>query len=654
MQPARLVVLHRFLPAAALLALSLILSLATRIALWLHAGADVPVSAAHLAQVFLVGLGFDLAAAGYLLVPMVLYLALMPDRLARSRVHRHVFRALFATAVYVLSLAALSEWVFWDEFGTRFNFIAVDYLVYTHEVLGNIWESYPVGKLLALLCVPAALATWSSRRLIDRGWSMPAPWAGRLAVAGAYLLVPLAVFAMVTSDQKDSSDNTQANELAGNGIYQFFAANRNNTLDYDKFYATLPREEAFERVRELLGASGGPLASPYRLTRHVHGSPAPNRLNIVLVSVESLGSEFIGALGNRDGITPELDRLTPDSLFFTQIYATGNRTVRGLEALSLSIPPTPGQSIVKRPKNEDLFSLGALLDDEGYDAKFVYGGYGYFDNMGYFFAHNDYEVVDRSALGRDEIHYENIWGVADEDLYALALRVADRSSAGGAPFFLHVMTTSNHRPYTYPEGRIDIPSGTGRNGAVKYTDHAIGKFLREARGKPWFDDTIFVITADHGASARGTTDIPVDRYRIPLWIYSPKHVAPGRVDSLASQIDIGPTVLGLLGVDHETKFFGRDILSAEPGTERAFLATYQTLGYLRDGWLVTLSPRREVRLRRVDASAPALDAAQEDALRRDAISYYQVASQVFRDGLYRDDDMPRLHHALRPRTASHG
>jgi len=654
MQPARLAALHRFLPAAVLLVLSLFLSLATRIALWLHAGADVPVSAAHLAQVFLVGLGFDLAAASYLLVPMVLYLALMPDRLARSRVQRYLFRALFAAAAYVLALVALSEWVFWDEFGTRFNFIAVDYLVYTHEVLGNIWESYPVGKLLALLCVPVALATWSLRHLIDRGWSAPAPWTGRLAVACTYLLLPFAVFAMVSSEQKDWSDNTQANELAGNGIYQFFAANRNNTLDYEKFYATLPRNEAFERVRELLGGSGGPVASPYRLTRHVHGSPSPSRLNVVLISVESLGSEFIGALGNRDGITPELDRLTPESLFFTQIYATGNRTVRGLEALSLSIPPTPGQSIVKRPGNEDLFSLGALLDDQGYGAKFVYGGYGYFDNMGYFFSHNEYEVVDRSALARGEIHYENIWGVADEDLYTLALREADRSAAGGEPFFLHVMTTSNHRPYTYPEGRIDIPSGTGRNGAVKYTDHAIGKFLREARGKPWFDDTIFVITADHGASARGTSDIPVDRYRIPLWIYAPKHVAPGRVDRLASQIDIGPTVLGLLGVDHETKFFGRDILSAEAGTERAFLATYQTLGYLRDGWLVTLSPRREVRLRRIDADAPALDAAQQDALRRDAISYYQVASQVFRDGLYRDHDQPRLHHALRPRAASHG
>ena len=442
----------------------------------------------------------------------------------------------------MLSLVALSEWVFWDEFGSRFNFIAVDYLVYTHEVIGNIWESYPVGRLLAVLALPAVLAVWLSRRAISRGLTAPTTWRSRWMTAALLLAVPLLVFRFVSTEQKDRSDNTQANELAGNGIYEFFAANRNNELDYERFYTTLPQAEAFATVRSLLADSGASVAgeTPLRLARHVVAGARPEKLNVVLVSVESLGSEFIGELGNTEQITPELDRLSRESLFFTNVYATGNRTVRGLEALSLSIPPTPGQSILKRPKNEEMFSLGAVLEDEGYDCKFVYGGYGYFDNMGYFFAHNDYAVVDRTALDKADIHYENIWGVADEDLFTLSLREADKSAADGKPFFLHVMTTSNHRPYTYPEGRIDIPSGSGRQGAVKYTDYAIGKFLREARTKPWFDNTVFVIVADHGASARGTTDIPVERYRIPLWIYSPKHVAapahrsPGLADRRAA------------------------------------------------------------------------------------------------------------------------
>ena len=634
----------RFAPAAALLALLLGLSLVTRIVLWLHPDTQVAASAPHLLQVFAIGLGFDLAAAAYFLVPLVLYLALIPDRLASWWPHRALFMLLFGAGCYLLTLVALSEWVFWDEFGSRFNFIAVDYLVYTHEVLGNIWESYPVGRLLAVLALPAALAIWLSRRAIDRGLTARTTWRSRWATALPLLAAPLLVFQFVSTEQKDRSDNTQANELAGNGIYEFFAAYRNNELDYERFYSTLPQAEAFATVRRLFAGSGTAVSgdTPLKLTRHVAAGSRPNKLNIVLVSVESLGSEFIGELGNTEKITPELDRIARESLFFTNVYATGNRTVRGLEALSLSIPPTPGQSILKRPKNEEMFSLGAVLEDEGYDCKFVYGGYGYFDNMGYFFAHNDYKVVDRTALAKADIHYENIWGVADEDLFTLSLREADRSAAEGKPFFLHVMTTSNHRPYTYPEGRIDIASGTGRAGAVKYTDYAIGKFLRDARAKSWFDDTVFVIIADHGASARGTADIPVERYRIPLIIYSPRHVPAQRIDRLASQIDVPPTLLGLLGVDYQSKFFGYDLLRVQPGMERAFVATYQTLGYLRDGWLVTLAPKRVVKLRRVDADAPALSAQREDEIRREAISLYQVAAQEFRLGMYGDEE--QTHH----------
>ncbi|MCK9285849.1 MAG: LTA synthase family protein [Rhodocyclaceae bacterium] len=629
----------RYLPVAALLAVLLGLSFATRIVLWMHGGTQVPVTLTNLLEIFAIGFAFDLAAAAYFMVPMTLYLAVIPDRLACWRPHSWFFGLLFGATCYVLALVSLSEWVFWDEFGTRFNFIAVDYLVYTHEVLGNIWESYPVGLLLGLLLIPALLASWLTRRAVARGLAAPSSWQQRLRGGLILLVLPLLVFRFVSTDQKDLSENTQVNELSGNGIYAFFAANWNNELDYERFYATLPHGTAFAQVCGLLAEHPGVKVcsdSPKTLIRHVASNPPVRKLNVVLVSVESLGSEFIGALGNTERITPELDGLADKSLFFTHVYATGNRTVRGLEALSLSIPPTPGQSILKRPKNEELFSLGAVLEDEGYDTKWIYGGYSYFDNMGYFFANNDYQVVDRSALGKEEIHYENIWGVADEDLFTLSLREADKSAADGRPFFLHIMTTSNHRPYTYPEGRIDIPSGSGRAGAVKYTDYAIGRFLREARAKPWFDDTLFVITADHGASARGTTDIPVERYRIPLWFYSPKHVKPQHFDRLASQIDIPTTILGLLGVDYDSKFFGYDLLRLDPAQDRAFVSTYQTLGYIRNGWLVTLGPKRAVKVRRIEADAPPLSPTDETKLREEAISLYEVAAQEFRSGLYHE------------------
>jgi phosphoglycerol transferase MdoB-like AlkP superfamily enzyme len=309
--------------------------------------------------------------------------------------------------------------------------------------------------------------------------------------------------------------------------------------------------------------------------------------------------------------------------------------VRGLEAVTLSIPPTPGNSIVKRPNNDNLYTLGEVFADHGYEPLYIYGGYGYFDNMNAFFGGNGYTVIDRTAIPKEAIHMENIWGVADEDLFSLALNELDQRTAAGKRFFAHIMTTSNHRPFTYPDGRIDIPSGSGREGAVKYTDWAIGNFIERARGKPWFANTVFVILADHTASGRGKTDLPVEQFRIPLIIYSPGNVKPARIDTLASQIDVGPTLLAQLNFSYRSRFFGHDIIAEGPRHQRAFLANYQTVGYLEDGILVELRPQRRWRL--VDpvsgAELPASERGKQ--LLDEAISYYAGASEAYRSGILR-------------------
>jgi phosphoglycerol transferase MdoB-like AlkP superfamily enzyme len=219
--------------------------------------------------------------------------------------------------------------------------------------------------------------------------------------------------------------------------------------------------------------------------------------------------------------------------------------------------------------------------------------------------------------------------------------VLDRAhAAGGAhkPFFAHIMTVSNHRPYTYPASRIDIPSGTGRDGAVKYSDYAIGRFLEQARGRLWFGDTLFVVTADHGANARGTMEIPVAKYRIPLFVYAPGRIAAGKVDRLMSQIDIAPTLLGFTGLAYYSKFFGHDVLRAPVESDRAFVANYQTLGYLRGDRLVTLQPKRKVHAFRVDGSGNIVAPVEDRAMVEEAAAFYQSASALFRSGLYRDEE----------------
>jgi phosphoglycerol transferase MdoB-like AlkP superfamily enzyme len=276
------------------------------------------------------------------------------------------------------------------------------------------------------------------------------------------------------------------------------------------------------------------------------------------------------------------------------------------------------------------------MRSKGYDTKFIYAGHGYFDNMNYFFGHNGFDIVDRTDFSANEITFSNAWGVCDEDLLKKVITEADRSHAVGKPFFSMVMTTSNHRPFTYPEEKIDIPSGTGRDGGVKYADYAVGRFIEQVKRRQWFEDTIIVIVADHCAGSAGKTELPVKRYEIPLLVYAPSHVKSGKIDTLASQIDIAPTVLGLLNMSYQTKFFGKDILKMAPFQERAFISTYQKLGFIKADRLLIMGPQNHLTgyaFDRDTGTVHAITPRDEDVT--DMVSYYQGASYLSKHGLNR-------------------
>ncbi|XRD81880.1 LTA synthase family protein [Dyella halodurans] len=637
---------QRFRPLGWLAIGYVLIGMLTRIALLFMAGGGVPLNPLYWMYAFGVGLVYDLITFVYIAWPLVLFLWLMPQRAYLSRAGQWALYLLAAVLLCWLMFVGASELVFWGEFGTRFNFIAVDYLVYTTEVIGNIRESYPIGTWLALLALATVVIVWLSKRGL-RASDSGTGFLQRGKVVLVWLVLTVITAVAVKGTYKDHSDNAYVNELAGNGVYEFVAAFRSSHLDYARFYRTQPQEQAFPRVRELMKTPEATYISndPQDLTREIRHAGPEQHLNVVLISVESLSADFLKEFGNKKDITPNLDALTSQSLFFDNLYANGTRTVRGLEALSLSVPPTPGDSIVKAHNNENLFSVANVFNDRGYQSDFVYGGYGYFDNMNYFFSHNGYHTVDRNDIAKGEtIHHENVWGVADEDLYTLALKQMDSASAAGKPFFLHIMTTSNHRPFTVPANRVPQKDGT-REAAVAYTDWSIADFIKRARSKPYFDNTVFVITADHCASSAGRTSVPINRYHIPLWIYAPKYIAPQRVTRQMSQIDIMPTVLGLLNFSYRSRFFGADIFQLEPGRERAFPATYEKLGYLRGEALSILKPQRlfeQVRPNFDNGDAvpnTPIDEGQVD----DAAAYYQTAAYLFKSGLMRkraDDSTP--------------
>jgi phosphoglycerol transferase MdoB-like AlkP superfamily enzyme len=618
----------------------------SRIILLAIAWADVDHSVGALASVFGRGMVFDLVAACYAAGFVALFSVLLGNRLGAARAYRWVRFAQYTVLAFILIFILASEIIFWNEFGVRFNFIAVDYLIYTTEVIGNLFESYPMVPMLMGVATTAMLLAWFTSRRWQPMSYQPMRLRARLAVAAAAVAAGVALFFGFTGDLKERSTNAYNNELAANGSYTFVQAYFTNEIDFTRFYRMLPDAELQQRLQSQLNmAATAPMAAaipaPLHATPVVSGA-SEQRLNVVLIMVESLSADFLGVFGNTKNLTPNMDRLSTEGLLFTNLYAIGTRTVRGLESLSAALPPLPGQSVVRRPNNGNLYTLGSVLRDHGYATKFIYGGFGYFDNMNAYFAGNGYDVIDRSSMPSEKVGFANVWGVADEYLLDRALEEIDAGDAAGKPVFAHVMTTSNHRPYTFPAGRIDIPSKTGRDGAVKYTDYAIGRFIEQARKKPWFDKTIFIVMADHCASSAGRERLSIPKYRIPAIILAPKHVTPGHYDRLASQIDIAPTLLGMLHLNYASLFLGQDLLRPGRTVERAFISNYQELGYMRIGAdsvkrLVVLSPKQKVSVYRVGADGESLQPESgQEALVQETLTYYQGADFLFHSPLYRE------------------
>ena len=605
-----------------------------RLGLWLEVGPE-ELTLGESIKTFALGAWFDLWTLAWLVSGFLLISALLGNRFRASKT-AHALRWTIAWAVVAALLFGItSEYLFWQEFTTRFNFIALDYLIYTHEVIGNIRESYPVIWIFTAIGIMASLIVWVSRRYL-RFADAPYSWQQRGLLAGLALLLPLSANLFANLDQTTLSGNAYAQELGSNGLFNLAAAMRRNDLDYNRFYATMPQAEADATLAGLgLKRSGNMhhIQLPAEKTSNI-GPFIKRPKNVVMITVESLSASYLGAYGNNENLTPQLDKLAEEGFKFERLFATGTRTVRGLEALSLGTPPIPGQAIVRRPDNGHLATLGEYLEIQGYATEFVYGGYGYFDNMNTYFEGNDFKVTDRTDFDEQSIVMENIWGVADESLFDNALLSLDLAGAGTRPFFVQIMTTSNHRPYTFPQGRIDMPQGS-RKAAVKYTDYAIGRFIENAKSRPWFNDTLFVIVADHCASVAGKTRLPVAKYHIPMIFYAPALLKPGHYQRMVSQIDVPPTLLDLLGVAGAEHFFGQNMFDANATEARAFVSNYQSLGYYKNDRLVVLSPKQRIDAYHIDPltyEAQPADAEEDAQMVKEAIAYYQTAANAFKQG----------------------
>ncbi len=570
--------------------------------------------------IFLQGLRFDIVALGLLLGPPAILSPLFATsrRLASGWLRFIRVYCLLVIAIVVFMEVATPSFI--NEFDVKPDRRFVEYLIYPKEVFGMLASAYTVQLLVAAGLVAGSV------HILNRLLGMHAKPASRLPVWQAILFVPVIALVSVaavrsTLDHRPVNPSTVvfttdplANQLPLNSTYTVLYALYEMTGEGEKFpYRSVPLETAVAAVRDDMRIPAEDFTGSADSTQHRQMviEPRDRPLNLIIVLEESLGAEFVGSLGGLP-LTPELDSLRDEGIWFERLYATGTRSVRGIEAVVSGFPPTSARSVVKLPRSQrDFFTVAGLLGSLGYDTSFIYAGEPQFDNMARFLANNGFrKIVGRHDFTGDV--FEADWGVSDEDLFRLADGIF-RDQPADRPFFSLLFTASNHSPWDYPAGRIEpynSPASTREN-AVKYADHALGDFIRNARAGPYWGNTVFLVIADHCSRTYGAELVPVEHFRIPGLILGGT-IRPGRIDRIVSQIDMLPTLLSLIGISSEHPAVGidqtRDDLGDFPG--RAVMQYGSSQAYLEGERVAIL--QKGLPAREFIFSAGSLSPAMED------------------------------------------
>jgi len=583
------------------------------------------------------GIQMDLLFLSYFCFLPALLLLILPDFIINKI--GQFFRWYFVIVMFYMVFMELATIPFINEYDMRPNRLFIEYLQYPHEVIGMLTKGF-----LAPLIIVSVLSVISAFLLIK----LTKNWFIKTNTKYIYKLILLPVVIVVllvcarSSTSKHPADPSTAafssdhlvNDLAiSSGYSLYYAAyTMKDEKDAGKMYGQMNYEKALFTVKSDMHIADSLFVndpnSPL-LHKQIPLKTRKRPYNLVILLQESLGAEFVGALGGLP-LTPNVDSLAKQGQLFTRLYSTGTRSVRGIESTVAGFPPTPSRSVVKLGYSQtNFYTIAELLKNIGYDTSFIYGGMATFDNMGSFFTGNGFErIID----GDDYENYifKGDWGVCDEDLY----RKADETfkSYGDKPFFSLVFSTSNHTPYEFPDGKIKLydKKKNTRNNAVKYADYSIGYFFNLAKKSNYYKNTIFVIVADHDTRTYGKMIVPIRKFHIPAIIIGPD-VPKGTYNKICSQIDMPPTALDYMGIENENPMPGRDLCQfpdSIPG--RAILQFYKINAFLEDNKVLIMQPGKKISSFVYDRDKNTLKSTKMDTLMKEkALSYVSLASYLY-------------------------
>lgn len=597
--------------------------------------------------IFPIGLRFDMILLCYLSLLPAVILSLVPDKFLRY--FRIFFNGYFILLLSILLIMELSTLDFVKQYDTRPNRLFLDYLIYPKEVMGTLLKSYLPSIIITVVIMSAFVyLLYRKRRKLFTAHTNDYKWK-LIAFPFVLFFIFLGARSSLTSKRPINASNAVfsfdqlTNSFGLNSTYTvaFAAYSLKNEDNAAKMYGKMDKDEAYSRVKKYMTAAPGDFTDKDLPLLHMQESDFKHQqpCNIVIFLQESLGAEYVGSLGGMP-LTPEFDKLTEEGLLFTNLYCTGTRSVRGIEAVVSGFLPSPSESVVKLSNSQTgFFTLADVLKDNGYDTSFIYGGMANFDNMASFFNGNGFDnIIDEEDFDNDGNQYalKGTWGYSDEDL---AVKANDYFKTKGNKLFFSLMfSTSNHEPFEFPDGRIklhDKKKNTVHN-AMKYADFSIGKFFELAKKEAYYKNTIFIVIADHNTRTYGKSLVPVNKFHIPALVIGPGVAKGEKYTKLCSQIDIAPTLLSMAGISAENPMPGRNIFKIKPEDKgRAIMQFHDINAFRVEDKVVIMQPGKDPLQFQLINDTVMKPMRLDPELAKDALAHVTTASNLYSDGKYK-------------------
>lgn len=604
-----------------------------------------------LPQVLLQGLRVDSIQLGQMCLIPVLILPLAAFNISWPAWQMMNYYWVIATTVLLVFLE-LATPGFISEYDVRPNRLFVEYLKYPKEVCSMLWRGFRIHVLTGLGFT--ALACWLMAQYMAPWLQTEKSW-GAVTTLISWPITIVLLGMIIRSSTGHRPANPSKFAITTDALVNSLILNSSWSVSYaiyglkhenksSEIYGKMAKDLVLEIALKdhSINLKRNQLLPTLRHAPSSQKSSKP--LNLVVILEESLGATFVESLGGVP-VTPELEKLKHEGMWFKQLYATGTRSVRGIEAVVSGFPPTPAQSVVKLSLSQrNFFTIAKLLSNHGYQTEFIYGGESHFDNMNGFFMGNGFQSVIDQKDFKDPI-FVGSWGVSDEDLFNKAHEQHLMYHEKNQPFFSLIFSSSNHAPFEFPDGRIELydeKKATEQN-AVKYADYALGQFIKQAKQSDYWQDTVFLIVADHDIRVRGETLVPIRNFHIPGLILGGS-IKAEEIETITSQIDLPVTVLSLMGLDSEHPMIGRDMSSQKKSAQgRAMMQFEQNYAWMENNEVVILRPQKDSVYGLYDPDSKTLNVSNDFSNeRKNELHQHALANALLPATLYREKqyDLP--------------